>query len=294
MLGRMWHSTPIPIALTIDDAPSVCEPGGPELDPSRMDRIREALLAAGIRHCVAFVIGDRADGNEGCLRRWLEAGFELGNHTEDHVTARSVDPQRFVDSVRACHQRLLEVGAFDGGRQRFFRHPYGDRGRAGAARHAIATALGELGYTPAEVTVNLYDYAYDPSWVRAHAEGEPTRVRKIEARWLKAAAQSIRRSCAQAERLWGPDVIHVAACHFGPVTERRLGGLARAVAPQVRWTALSEAVNTKEYQRLISDVERETMPSELLFRGLGNRILRRAARTLDQSSLGPRWPHLTR
>jgi hypothetical protein len=293
----MWRGSPIHIALTIDDAPSVCGPGGPELDAGRMDRIREAVLAAGIRHCVAFVIGGRARGHEDSLRRWLDAGFELGNHTEDHVAASAIEPDRFERSVQACHQLLLDVGAFEGGRRRYFRYPFGDRGRRGEARRAIAAAIVELGYTPAEVTVDLYDYAYDAPWTRAHGR-RPEATAAVEARWLSAATRSIGRSAARGRRLWGADLIHVAACHFGPVTERRLGKLLRELGARVRWTSLTAASNVPRYQQLVSDLEREGAASELLARGLADRALRRAVQLAHRlgvpapAALGPRWPHL--
>ena len=293
----MWRGAPIPIALTIDDAPSVCEPGGPELDPGRMDRIREAALAAGIRHCVAFVIGDRARGHEDSLRRWLAAGFELGNHTEDHVPASTIDPDRFVQSVRTCHELLVEVGAFEGGRPRFFRYPLSDRGRAGTSRRAIASALAELGYASSEVTMDLYDYAYDPAWARAR-ERDRSLTSRIEARWVRAATRSVERSSIRGRQLWGPQLIHVAVCHFGPVVEHRLRELVRGLGPHVRWAPLAEASSVLRYQRLVSDLEREGMPSDLLSAGLADRVVRRAARlarrfgALDRSQLGPRGPHL--
>jgi hypothetical protein len=293
----MWRGTAIPIALTIDDAPSVSQPSGPAFDAERMDRIREAVLAARIRHCVAFVIGDRARGHEGCLRRWLDAGFELGNHTEDHLAASAATPARFLASVQACHHLLLQVGAFEAGRRRFFRYPFGDRGSAGADRRAMAAAIVDLGYTPAEVTVDLYDYAYDPPWAQAHGRRSETTA-AVEARWLVAAARSIERSAARGRRLWGSDLIHVAACHFGPVTEHRLGDLARAIGTRVQWTSLSAASNHTRYQHLVSDLEREGTASELLTRGLADRAIRRAVRLAHRfgapatNALGPRWPHL--
>src|SRR5262245_24482188 len=74
------------VALTLDDAPSIVEHGVAS-DPSHMDAIRETLVAHGVRDCVAFVVGTTARGHEASLERWLDAGYELGNHTFDHRRA---------------------------------------------------------------------------------------------------------------------------------------------------------------------------------------------------------------
>jgi peptidoglycan/xylan/chitin deacetylase (PgdA/CDA1 family) len=66
------------IAFTIDDAPTVADA---QVDASRMDGIRVCLQHLKLDHCVAFVVGREAQGNEDVLRRWLDCGYELGNHS---------------------------------------------------------------------------------------------------------------------------------------------------------------------------------------------------------------------
>lgn len=292
------QSHAIPVALTIDDAPSVFERDDTEFDPGRMDRIREALLAAGVPACTAFVIGRRARGHEDCLRRWLESGFALGNHTEDHIASSALEEHRYLEGVRACDSLLESVGAFRGGAPRHFRHPFGDRGPDPVRRARIAGQLAELAYVDAEVTMDLYDYPYDLSWLEARRRHRG-RTLRVERRFVRAATGSVRRAMTRGARLWGAGLIHVAACHFGPVTERCLPELLGRLAGRVHWVPLVEATGSTQYQLLTSDFQRAGAPSELLVQRVGDRMLRRvvrAARRLgawDRSREGPRWPHLT-
>ena len=122
------------LAFTLDDGPSVAEEGVP-FDPSRMDRCREVLQRHGIPHCVAFVIGSRC-ADKAALERWLQAGFELGNHTHDHKRASDLSVAQFVESLTRCDELLNEVGAFEGDRPRWFRFPCLDRGRGSASSSA--------------------------------------------------------------------------------------------------------------------------------------------------------------
>jgi hypothetical protein len=74
MRGKTMAYAGARLALTFDDAPSVREPGlAEQFDPARMDRIREALQECEVRHAVAFVISDWAQGSEAEMERWPRA-----------------------------------------------------------------------------------------------------------------------------------------------------------------------------------------------------------------------------
>lgn len=67
------------LALTFDDgpyAPSTC-------------RILSALQAADAK-ATFFVVGSRVKGREETVRKIVESGCEIGNHTFDHVTLRNL------------------------------------------------------------------------------------------------------------------------------------------------------------------------------------------------------------
>ena len=65
---------PVRLALTCDDAPTVlASESSFGADPTRMDTIRDALREFDIPHCVAFVVGRVANGEERRLKGWLDA-----------------------------------------------------------------------------------------------------------------------------------------------------------------------------------------------------------------------------
>ncbi len=288
----------MPIALTVDDAPSVFAPGSPDFDPGRMDRVRTALQETGVRHCVAFVIGERARDHREPLRRWLEAGYELGNHTEAHLAASRVGADAYLEGVRGCHALLNELGAFDGGRRAYFRHPFGDRGAAGGAREAIDRAIAQLGYTHADVTLNLHDYCYEAPFIAAARTADAARQTRIRARYRRVADACVARAGKRGTAHWGARFVHVAACHFGPLSEHELGGLVRDLGSRVAFRSLAEATETPAYRRLAADLSHNGIAGDLLHRRLRDRALRKLARStrrlglFQQSRLGPCWPHL--
>jgi peptidoglycan-N-acetylglucosamine deacetylase len=287
------------LALTIDDAPTIEAGGTVAAVPARMDSVRRALQEAGARSCVAFVIGSHAVGEERRLERWLEAGFELGNHTYDHRHASSRTLAECVASIQRCDEVLGRVGAFHGGRRRWFRWPYLDRGRDPAFREQAARAIAELGYREVPVTVDLYDYRYEHPLSAALKTGDEKRVRAIGARFTKAAVASVRRVDRLARASVGRPRRHLALFHFGEVASVFAQDLlARLRAHDVTWCDVDEALSSPGYAEYCADHGSTGRVGGTWTRSLGERGLRHAVRgihlveSLWPASAGPRWPHL--
>jgi peptidoglycan/xylan/chitin deacetylase (PgdA/CDA1 family) len=286
------------IALTIDDAPSIAASGPLAFDAGRMDATRRALQDAGVRSCVAFVIGAHARGHEKLLGRWLDAGYELGNHSDDHAYASRTGFHAFTASVERCDALLREVGAFDGGRPRYFRFPYGDRGASPSRRGALLEAVENLGYQLAEVSIQTYDHCYEARFALALANHDDARARAVTERYLDRALASVHRASRLAGRRFGPDHEHVMAMHFGPVTERTLPALLARLSTCARLVPLERALACPAYLRDASDLAANGVIAERLG-GRADPALRRLARIarraglFEQDALGPLWPHFS-
>lgn len=288
------------VALTADDAPSIAAgPGGVRFDPARLDRLREVLQAQGVAHCVAFAIGALAEGHEAALGRWLAAGYELGNHTHEHLAASRTPVAAYLESVRRCDALLAAAGAFAGGRRRWFRYPYLDRGADPRARAAIAEGVRALGYEPVHATIDSFDHAYEAAWAQAQADGDGRRSQAVGARFERAARASLRR----AERLVGAAAAgrpsaHIAFFHFGGVCEERLAPLlAHWRARGAEWISVADAIGEPLHCAYDADPACTGLVTGGFGRGLGARLAGRAARLLDRldpraARLGPAFPHL--
>jgi hypothetical protein len=287
----------LPCALTIDDAPAVDAIDHAQAG-SVMDAVREALARQGITRCVAFVIGARARGHEAALERWLAAGYELGNHTGEHPWASRSDERAFIDSIRRCDAVLAQVGAFAEGRPRYFRYPFGDRGSDPGARARIRRACEDLGYTLADVSLNLHDYCYERPLDAALRASDAARAAAIEARFVHHARSVL----ARADALLPESEPHIAGVHFGHVSARSLDRLLASTRGRVQWLSLDAAVHAGTYARFAQDARLNGIIGEALEAraALPLRELRRRgarlARKLDlfeQERLGPLWPQWT-
>ncbi len=151
----------IAIAITIDDLPW-----------ARLDTITPADLQARHAQLIAALEQAGAPGvgfvNEGkfevagkvqparvaMLRDWLDAGYELGNHTYGHVDLHAVGLEAYQTDILRGERQLRPRLAERGATPRWFRHPYLRAGRTPEDKAAVASFLDGHGYRIAPVTVD--------------------------------------------------------------------------------------------------------------------------------------------
>lgn len=95
------------------------------------------------------------------LNLWLDAGFELGNHTFGHTSLNRAGLKDFEDSVIQGESvtRLL-LAQHNNMKLRYFRHPYLDTGRDLQTRRDAEAFLVARGYRIAPVTIDASDWMF--------------------------------------------------------------------------------------------------------------------------------------
>lgn len=279
------------VAITLDDAPMMT-PGisrleGSMADPSAMDAIREDLLRLGIRECVAFVIGAVAEGEPGPLRRWVEDGFQLGNHSYDHEPTSEIGGARMVESIRRCDALLEDLGAFADGRGKWFRFPLLDYGTEARDREPVYAVLAELGYRIAHASIDLFDHAYESALGRATQRGVPLLAALVRRRFTAAAAFSAWRASKLMAQHFGPDVPLVAYAHTGRVSREGLADVLRMMESRgAQWCSLEEAQAHEAYAAMDDPAAGRTgMVTGTLRRAFAWRAASKAANLVTRTGL---------
>lgn len=112
------------IALSFDDGPD-------EKTPEILDLLDEHEALATF-----FVLGRQVEGREDVLRRAVQSGHEIGNHTFDHPHLETLEPAEIEEQlVRASGVIELAVGL----RPKLMRPPYG---LGALAASPVAARLG--------------------------------------------------------------------------------------------------------------------------------------------------------
>lgn len=294
-------ATPLRIALTLDDAPSVAgRADAASVDPSRMDRILAVLQRGQVRDCAAFVIGRTAIGEERRLGRWLEAGYALGNHTFCHANADQVEAEEFLRDIERCDAVLDSVGAFAQGRPRLFRYPYLRRPTDPARRRWLEDRVEGLGYRIVPAGLDTFDYQFEVPLGRIVARQDAARIARVEQRFLSAATRALVSDARALEAHERRSVRHVAFAHFGIVADRCLERLVdRLRDAGVTFVPIAEALEDPIYLRYRVEVAANgRLAGALVPRSLCGRVRRWAVGQsmrvglFAQREYGPLRPHL--
>ena len=160
------------IAITIDDLPwqriGVTPAGA--LQPRHRQLIEQlrkadAPIIGFVNEGKLEVDGEVQPERLAMLRDWLEAGFELGNHTYGHVDLHEVGIKEYEADIVRGERQLRPLLAERGMVPRWFRHPYLRAGQTQDDKAVIGRFLGEHGYRVAPVTVDngewVWNFAYE-------------------------------------------------------------------------------------------------------------------------------------
>lgn len=231
------------VAVTFDDLPDI----NSDEHAVRAERaINRKLLASLTRNgvpAIGFVNEEQLEDTS-ILDLWLDAGFDLGNHTFAH---NDFDKE----SIAAAEEDVLRGEAITrpllaarGKTLTWFRHPFLDSGRTIEDRDAIDAFLASHGYRVAPVTID------DSDWVYAYAYEKVTRflrplIRRSYVRYLDrrfAFAEELSR------RVFGREIAQVMLLHDSALNADAFDDVAKLMrARGYRAVTLEEAIRDPAY-----------------------------------------------
>lgn len=255
LLLQAGAPAPRRVAITIDDGPVV----GELTDLANFERISAGLLGALAAEQVPATIfvnerqlnvpGQR-DARVAVLDRWLDAGFDLGNHTYSHPSLNSVPLRQFADDVikgEVITRSLMEQ------RSRklvWFRYPYLHSGTTAETHQAIVTFLEERDYRVAPVTVDYADYTFAGAYRHQLRSGAPDVAGRIKEAYLAQIDAGFAYAEQAALELFGREIPQILLIHCNELNSISLReSIARMRARGYRFITLEEAMKDAAYQR---------------------------------------------
>ena len=286
------------MSITIDDAPT----GISYLqdDTTSMGNILKCLQKFGIKNAVAFVIGQTAEGNEKILENWLDAGYELGNHTYYHQISSELSAKNFGLSVMKCDSLLREIGAFDkNSNPRWFRFPHLNGGDTFEQRKEFSLILNDLNYRVAPASADIHDYHFDQLLASEPIDDDPIRLGKIYGRYFKVATESIFHYKRIIDASNGTDTPIIIFFHFGLASANKLSEILTYLdRHQTEWLDLSTACSHQLYRDLDTTYGHRGLVSDLIV-GHKHKFIFKLYNTflkyvpfMNEDKLGPRFPYL--
>ncbi len=172
------------VAVTFDDLPAM------GADYAAMNALTENLLArlkAETIPAIGFVNEYRlADGTEkqrriALLKRWLDDGHGLGNHSFSHVAIDRVPFEKYAADVIKGETVTRQLLRAKGKELRYYRHTQLRTGPTEQYKKQLAEFLATRGYTAAPVTIDNNDYIYTNAYSQAKSRGDaPLQKRIVE------------------------------------------------------------------------------------------------------------------
>jgi len=242
------------IALTYDDLPANLFR---ETD-ALMEEVTGGLLAGMTRNGIPaigfvnesklYVDGSLRPVRIEQLRRWIDAGFELGNHTFSHPDLHGTDLATYEDDVlrgERVTRGLLE----DAGREpRWFRHPFLHTGRTLEIKAGLESFLAEHGYRVAPVTIDNQEWIYARAYDHALTRENRPLADRIARAYIAYMDSVVGYYEAQSRALVGREIAQVILLHanrLNAATTDELVGMLRDRG--YRFVPIDEALEDPAY-----------------------------------------------
>lgn len=171
------------VAVTIDDLPVVVRNSSlkkrQKITKKLLKHIKKAKVPAigFVNENKLYRDGKLVQAEVDLLKKWLQAGLELGNHSYSHKSLNRISLEQYRKDIlkgEVVTKRLLNE---KGLRMRYFRHPYLHTGLELETKKGLNKFLAKHNYTIAPVSIDNSDWAFSRAYDNA-IEKNDKRLRK--------------------------------------------------------------------------------------------------------------------
>ena len=246
------------VAITVDDLPGAI-PATPTANGELrdLDRYNEAIPAILQAHhapAIGFVnekrlhVAGERDARAALLQRWIDAGFELGNHTYSHANFNQVSLQEMEDETIRGEVVTRSLLAAVGKPERYFRYPYLFTGPTPELKESFAAFLKSRGYKNAPVTVDNADYMFNDILHEALVQQDTKLAEQTKREYLQFAQTEFAYFEEASRKLFAREIPQVFLMHDNEINTETLDELLGLLEKRgYRFVSLDEALADSAY-----------------------------------------------
>jgi peptidoglycan/xylan/chitin deacetylase (PgdA/CDA1 family) len=243
------------VAITIDDGPVVGDQG----DLARFQRISNGLigsLSAEKVPATVFVnerqmnVPGQRDARAAVLEQWLDAGFDLANHTYSHPSLNNVPLWQYGDDVVRGDVIMRPLVERRGRKLEWFRYPFLHSGTTAEVHQGIMDFLAQRGYRVAPVTVDYADYTFAGVFRDQLTAGNAEVAKRIEVAYLDQVDLGFEYAEKASVELFGYEIPQILLIHCNELNATTLRDtVARLRQRGYAFITLDEAMKDAAYTR---------------------------------------------
>src|SRR5712692_2085981 len=242
------------IAITFDDLPVVSTRNDIGTWQAMTDKLLSTLIKNKIP-VVAFVIGskllvngERDDARVKLLERWLDAGFELGNHTFSHPSLNSTALDDYEADVLHAEQLIGPLITQRKGQLSYFRYPFLQTGRSLDVKRGFESFLSEHGYTNAPVTIDNSDWIFSRAYDNARDANDLKSMNEVGAAYVPYMISKVNYFDHQSLKLFDRRIKQILLVHANSINADHFGELIDTLKKRgYRFITLAEALKDPAY-----------------------------------------------
>jgi peptidoglycan/xylan/chitin deacetylase (PgdA/CDA1 family) len=210
---------------------------------------REKVPAVGfVNERKLFFNWGEVDERIKALNMWLDAGFELGNHTFGHTSLNKAGLKDFEESVIQGETVTRLLLAQHNKQLRYFRHPYLDTGRDLQTRREAEAFLVARGYRIAPITMDAWDWNFAIVYDDAKKRGDTALQQEVVNGYLSHHAAVFDYYEKLSRNLLGYEPRQILLLHANNLEAEHIGELLEMLRKRgYRFITLEDALSDDAY-----------------------------------------------
>lgn len=243
------------VAVTFDDLPAT----GGASNLERLEEINRLILGTLKREKIpaaGFVVESRLyypgeiDERTAILKRWLDDGHILGNHTFSHIAINSNSFEDYTEDLIRGETITRMLLRERGKELKYYRHTQLRTGPTDEYRERLAKFLKERGYTVAPVTIDNNEYIFAAVYKDARERGDRAQMKRIADSYVAYMEEIFGHFEKLSRDFLGREIPQVLLLHANEINADHFGALAAMIkARGYRFITLDEALKDEAYRR---------------------------------------------
>ena len=183
------------------------------------------------------------------LKMWIDAGFELGNHTYSHLDMFKATAEEFQKDLLSGEVVTKKILAAKGKQERYFRHPYLNTGATPDQKSAFDKIIADNHYTVAPVTVDNGDYIFASVYAEALKKNDRAMMKRIADAYIPYMNSVLDFYEKQSKSLLGYELKQILLVHANTINANHFEEMVQMMKKRgYQFISLEEALRDKAYQ----------------------------------------------